>query len=289
MNLTFMKNPYARLARLDKPIGSILLGLPCFWGVALCYTHQILFQALLWSFLFSLGAIMLRSAGCIINDIFDVKFDKHVERTRSRPLASGELTKRQAFLALSVLLLMGAGIFYLLNQTAQMIAFVGFIIAVIYPLTKRFFLFPQLILGFAFNIGVLIAVAQLDQARLLTPGPWILYAAGIFWTLYYDTVYAIQDMKDDLKLGLNSTAVFFQNHLKLMLSICYASVIIMLLCLGYSLKVGFYYYFFTILICIDAYKTLKKMDVTQTKRGGFYFIKSATLGLEVLINVLLFT
>lgn len=285
----FLNNPYVRLMRMDKPIGSILLGIPCLWGVALCYTHTTFKESLLWDLLFSLGAILLRSAGCVVNDIFDCNFDRYVERTKTRPLASRELSKTHAVFVLIALLLCGLGVFMLLNPTAKILSLIAFAIAVIYPLTKRFFSFPQLILGLAFNSGVLIAIAQLKPDMLFTPAPWILYLAGIFWTLYYDTLYAVQDMNDDVKLGLHSTALFFQNHLKLALSLFCAGMIACVFAAGFFIPLSLSYFFWTIVIAFEVYYMLKKMNLHDKRRGGVYFSESTMIGISVFFNLLFFT
>lgn len=284
----FSIQPFFNLIRFDKPIGSILLGIPCLWGVALCSSFVGVQRALLWGGFFLLGAVLLRSAGCIINDLFDAGFDRDVERTKERPLASGILTKTQAFAFLVLILLGSLFIFINLRQEAKIFSLIAFAIAVVYPLTKRFFPIPQFILGLAFNSGVIVAVAQLKPELLWSPSPWFLYGAGIFWTLYYDTVYAVQDMKDDENLGLYSSALFFKNHLKRVLSIFCGGMILCVLLAGIYLRAELWYFIALIFMILDVGYVLYKMDLRQPKRGGVYFLKSMLMGIEVLFNLILF-
>jgi 4-hydroxybenzoate polyprenyltransferase len=163
-------------------------------------------------FIFLIGAISLRAAGCIINDIFDRKIDAQVERTKSRPLASGELNLRQGFLLLFLFLTIGLFIFLNLNLYSEELSALGFLLAIIYPLAKRFFPVPQLVLGICFNFGALIGYSAVTDSLPLPA--FILYAGCIFWTLAYDTIYALQDISDDKKIGVNSSAIFFGKNYK---------------------------------------------------------------------------
>ena len=284
----FVLKPFFNLIRFDKPIGSILLGIPCLWGVALCSSSVGVQRSLLWGGIFLLGAVLLRSAGCIINDLFDARFDRDVERTKERPLASGILTKTQAFFFLVFILLGSLFIFINLTHEAKIFSLIAFAIAVVYPLMKRFFPIPQFVLGLAFNSGVIVAVAQLRPELLWSPSPWLLYVAGIFWTLYYDTVYAVQDMKDDEKLGLYSSALFFKNHLKQALSIFCGGMIFCVFLAGIYLQADLWYFIALIFMILDVGYVLYKMDLRQPKRGGAYFLKSMFMGMEVLFNLIFF-
>jgi len=217
---------YLKLLRLHQPTGIFLLLWPCLWGVALA--NDISNINLI--FLMTIGSITMRSAGCIINDIIDIEIDKKVERTKNRPLAKGTVTIKKAALLLVLLLSIALIIFTYLNILAKIIALVSLILVISYPFMKRITYWPQLFLGFTFNIGVLIgygqASANIDLAAVL------LYIAGIFWTLGYDTIYGYQDIKDDLVIGVKSSAIAMRKQPKFILSFIY---ILMMICILISL------------------------------------------------------
>jgi len=196
--------PYARLARLDRPIGTWLLLLPCWWGLALAapaWPDPWLILA------FALGAITMRGAGCTINDIADRRYDAEVERTRSRPIPSGQVSVPWALVFLGLQLTIGAGILFALDRAAIILGFASLILVVSYPFMKRVTYWPQLVLGLAFNWGALMGWAAMTGG--LAPAAAILYAGGIFWTLGYDTIYAHQDKADDARIGVKSLALKF--------------------------------------------------------------------------------
>ncbi len=204
-------SPYIRLMRADKPVGTLLLLLPCWFGVFLANHSGGSSQ---WHFLllFAAGAFVMRSAGCVVNDIFDRKFDQKVARTKNRPLASGAIKLPQALILLALLLV--AGFWILLQFNIYVIAsgFVAVGLAACYPLMKRVTFYPQIFLGIAFNYGILMANLQLkeniDEPALL------LYLACIIWTLIYDSIYAFQDIEDDLKIGVKSSAIILKKYPK---------------------------------------------------------------------------
>lgn len=194
--------PYLRLARLDKPTGIWLLYIPCLFGLLLAQSTDLALHIT-----FALGAIIMRSAGCIINDILDRNIDRLVERTKTRPLASGELSLAQAMLFLTVLLLVGLGLLLTLSTTAIImgISIIPFIFA--YPLMKRITYYPQIFLGITFNYGLLMGYAA--ATGTITLAPILLYCGCIFWTIGYDTIYALQDIEDDVRVGVKSSAIAF--------------------------------------------------------------------------------
>jgi 4-hydroxybenzoate polyprenyltransferase len=216
---------YYRLARLDKPIGIWLLFLPCCFGIALSNNSAY------WLYpLFAAGAIIMRSAGCIINDIFDRKLDAKVERTKNRPLASGEISLFHALVVLGILLLMGMCILYTLPPVSIYIGLgiMPFVIA--YPLMKRFTYYPQFVLGLVFNIGVLIAYSTATGTISLSA--FFCYIGCICWTLGYDTIYAVQDMEDDKQVGIKSTAIKFGSNLKKYIGGLYLVFVLFMLALN---------------------------------------------------------
>ena len=193
------------LLRLQNPIGAFLLFFPCAFGILFSSNHEINLSLIK---LFFIGSIIMRSAGCIINDLFDQNLDKLVERTKNRPLASGALANLDAIIILAILLFIGLLIISLLSTKSILLGFSSMIFVISYPLFKRFTYFPQLCLGIVFNIGILVSYIN---TMPLNHGIIIAYIGCIFWTLGYDTIYAFADIKDDKKIGIKSTAIFFQN------------------------------------------------------------------------------
>jgi len=194
--------PYARLMRLDRPIGTWLLLFPCWWSLALAWRGWEDF----WLFaLFAIGAVVMRGAGCTYNDICDKNFDAQVARTRDRPLPSGEVSTLRAWLFLAMQLVIGLLILLALPPFAVVVGATSLVLVFTYPLMKRITFWPQLFLGFAFNWGALLGWAAI--AGPLTAPPILLYLGGIFWTLGYDTIYAHQDKRDDPAAGVKSTAL----------------------------------------------------------------------------------
>lgn len=191
--------PYLHLARVDKQVGTMLLLWPCVWSISLAAPIEALPDLFMIS-KFAAGAVIMRGAGCVINDIWDKDFDKHVERTKSRPLASGELSVRQAVGFLALQLSCGLGVLVTLNNSSIILGLASMPLVVAYPLMKRFTNWPQLVLGFTFNWGALLgwtAVHGSCSVEHCVP----LYLGGVCWTLVYDTLYGYQDRKDDAKLG----------------------------------------------------------------------------------------
>jgi 4-hydroxybenzoate polyprenyltransferase len=212
--------PIIHLCRLHRPIGIWLLMWPCWWGVALGFSpmHMDFYKNLV---IFLIGSVLLRSAGCIFNDFIDRHVDAQVTRTKSRPLAAKAVSPIVAFTFFLFLCLGAFGVFICLAPLAQIFALGGFVLLFLYPFAKRFTNWPQLILGIAFNSGVLVAYGQTTKAFL----PFaIVYGAGILWTLAYDTVYAFQDYEDDMKIGVKSTAILFKDCPKVFLSLCYGGM-----------------------------------------------------------------
>jgi 4-hydroxybenzoate polyprenyltransferase len=209
--------PYAQLSRLDKPIGTWLLAWPCFWSIVLASSHPLSLETLHMLSLFGGGALILRGAGCTINDLWDKELDRQVERTKLRPLASGELSTRQGIAWLGVQLTAGLGILLQLNQFSQALGASSLVLVVTYPLMKRITGWPQAFLGLTFNWGALLGWAAVNNnldLEVVLP----LYAGGIAWTLVYDTIYAHQDKADDVLVGVKSTALTFGRYNRTYLS-----------------------------------------------------------------------
>ena len=233
--------PYARLMRLDRPVGVWLLLWPCFWGQILALTeaeingnlYSVSFMAQLKYVLLCLvGAIIMRGAGCAYNDLVDYKYDKQVERTKSRPLPAGDISISQAKKFLIFLLLAGFLVLIQFNWFTILVGAASLILVGIYPWMKRFTYWPQAFLGLAFNWGVFVGFGAVNG--YLSNAALLLYAAGFFWTIGYDTIYAHQDKDDDIMVGLKSTAILFGNRTKLWLAILYGLFIICLTLSGLS-------------------------------------------------------
>lgn len=206
--------PYLRLSRADRPIGTWLLLLPCWWGLGLAILIDTQFRLEdIWIFLgCGIGACLMRGAGCTWNDITDRDFDGAVERTRNRPLPSGQVSVRQALCWMALQALLASLILFSFNTSAILLGFVSLVPVVVYPFAKRFTWWPQVFLGLAFNWGALLTFAA--HFGTLHPASLLLYLSGISWTLFYDTIYAHQDKEDDALIGIKSTARLFgeQTH-----------------------------------------------------------------------------
>lgn len=200
--------PYLRLSRADRPIGTWLLLLPCWWSIALAAaTDALRWSDLWWAFACALGAFLMRGAGCTWNDITDRKFDAQVARTRSRPIPSGQVSVRQALVWMVVQVAISAAILATFNAPAIILGFVALVPVAIYPFAKRFTWWPQVFLGVAFNWGALMGWVA-HKGSLGGPAV-LLYLSGLIWTLFYDTIYAHQDKEDDALIGVKSTARLF--------------------------------------------------------------------------------
>jgi len=199
--------PYGRLARWDRPIGTWLLLFPCWWSLALA-TGPDLTRLAGWMAIFALGAVAMRGAGCTWNYIMDRDVDAGVERTRGRPLPAGETTVRKALVWLALQALVGAAILLKFNPFAVVVALASLLIVALYPLAKRVTTWPQLVLGLAFNWGALLGIAAVEGR--VSAAAVALYLGGVAWTLVYDTIYAMQDQRDDAIVGVRSTARRFE-------------------------------------------------------------------------------
>jgi len=214
-------HPYIKLARLDRPIGIWLLLFPCWWAIVLSSGGILHMPPTAWTVMaqVAIGAILMRAAGCIVNDLWDRKLDARVKRTRMRPLASGEISVRQALVFLVVLLVLSLLILLMLPGLAIILGVVSLLPVIAYPKMKRITWWPQLFLGITFNWGALLGWAAVTHQ--LAIGSLLLYAGGIFWTLGYDTIYAHQDKDDDALLGIKSTARLFAGKSRVYVAVFY--------------------------------------------------------------------
>ncbi|GAB2285025.1 Palmitoyl-protein thioesterase 1 [Dionaea muscipula] len=254
---------YAKVARLDKPIGTWLLAWPCMWSIALASQpgHLPDIKMLI---LFGCGAMLLRGAGCTINDILDRDIDAKVERTKLRPIASGLLTPFQGLSFLGLQLFLGLGILLQLNNYSRILGASSLLLVFSYPLMKRLTFWPQAYLGLTFNWGALLGWSavrgSLDPAIVLP-----LYISGVFWTLVYDTIYAHQDKEDDLKVGVKSTALRFGDSTKQWLTGFGMACICSLAVCGFNANVGWPYY--TLLVAASGQLAWQIYTVDLSKRA----------------------
>lgn len=230
--------PYARLARVNRPVGTLLLYLPCTWSVLLCsQASSFGLEQLAWM---GAGALVMRGAGCTINDYWDRDIDSKVHRTQDRPIANGQVSKPQAIVFLGAQLSVGLAILLQFNTPSILVGMASLPLVIAYPLFKRFTYWPQAFLGLVFNWGALVgATAIVGHVTL----PSIcLYAAGFFGTLVYDTIYALQDINDDSKVGVKSTAILFGDRVKPIISIFATASVACFGAAGYFSGLGFIYY-----------------------------------------------
>ncbi|HYZ65056.1 MAG TPA: 4-hydroxybenzoate octaprenyltransferase [Acetobacteraceae bacterium] len=219
--LPLAARPYAVLARFDRPIGAWLLFLPGLWSILLARAPAA--ETLRLIALFGIGALVMRAAGCVVNDMWDRDLDRRVTRTAGRPLASGELRMRQALWFLLILLLTGLAILLQLDPLAQALGVGSLALVALYPLAKRVTSWPQAVLGLTFSWGAPMGYAA--AAGRLDPAALALYAAAFAWILGYDTIYAHQDREDDALVGVRSTALLFGRRTKPFLAACYAATV----------------------------------------------------------------
>ena len=239
-------NLFIELTRLKKPIGYMLLFWPCAWGLTLVYDFskslQIYFYYLL---LFFLGSVLMRSAGCIVNDVLDRNFDRKVTRTKNRPIASGKISVKIGLLYALILCSLAFLVLINFNLFTILIALASMPLAFTYPLMKRFTYWPQLFLGITFNYGLILGWTSMSERIDIVP--IIFYIGAIFWTLGYDTIYGFQDIKDDEIIGVKSTSIKFKGTAKFFLIICYFFFTSSLLVGGYIMNFNLIYFLFLLL------------------------------------------
>lgn len=228
---------YLRLTRMNKPIGIFLVVWPMLWALWLAAGGLPNLWVL---FVFIVGAVLMRSAGCVMNDYADRHIDGHVRRTRARPLATGEVSEREALTLFAVLCLAAFALVLTLNGLTIGMAFVGAGLAALYPFTKRVTYWPQMFLGAAFGWAVPMAFAA--QSEAVPAGGWVLFIATLIWALIYDTYYAMVDRDDDLKIGVKSTAVLWGEWDRTFIGIFQFLFYLLLVVVGAMLGLGFFYY-----------------------------------------------
>jgi len=228
---------YVQLMRLHRPIGIWLLLWPTLWALWIAAEGRPDLKLVI---IFILGTIVMRSAGCVINDFADRKFDGHVARTRERPLVTGKVTPKAALILFGILCLMALLLVLQLNFFTIQLSVISLLLAIIYPFTKRFTYLPQVILGMAFAWAVPMAFAA--QTGTLPAVSWLIYLIAVLWPVAYDTMYAMDDRADDLKIGVKSTAILFGKYDRLIISIIQLGILLLLIGLGLWIKAGIIYY-----------------------------------------------
>jgi len=277
---------FIELARLKKPIGYMLLFWPCAWGLTLAYNfngEKITY--IFYIILFLLGAILMRSAGCIINDIVDSDFDKKVERTKNRPIASGKISKIKAFTYAMVLCGIAFLVLIQFNKFTILMALLSMPLAFTYPLMKRFTYWPQLFLGITFNYGLVLAWISITNEISIIPV--IFYLGAIFWTLGYDTIYGFQDIKDDEIIGVKSASIKFKNEPKKILFFSYFFFVTSLLFMGILMDFKIQYFLFLSIPMTHLILQVKKLNISLPDVCLKIFKSNNFLGLLILMNILI--
>jgi 4-hydroxybenzoate polyprenyltransferase len=230
-------NAYEKLIRLDKPIGILLLLWPTLWALWLSSRGQPSWE-IVWIFI--LGTVLMRSAGCAINDFADRNFDGHVARTRERPLAAGLIKPCEALIVAAVLAMAAFALVLQLNMQTIMLSVAALFVAATYPFTKRFFVLPQAYLGIAFGFGIPMAFAA--QTGRVPAVAWLLLLANVFWAVAYDTEYAMVDREDDRKIGIKTSAITLGRHDVIAVMICHAMFLLTLAWIGWRYALGIYFF-----------------------------------------------
>ncbi|MDB3888275.1 4-hydroxybenzoate octaprenyltransferase [Candidatus Pelagibacter sp.] len=275
------------LTRLKRPIGYMLLFWPCAWGLTIGYDFS--YEKTTYFFylaLFFAGAILMRSAGCIVNDIVDKNFDKKVARTKNRPIASGKISVSLGLIYSAILCLIAFFALIQFNYLTIFLALGSMPLAFTYPLMKRYTYWPQLFLGITFNYGLILGwTSVMNEISIL---PIILYLGAIFWTLGYDTIYGYQDIKDDEIIGLKSTSIKFKSNPYFFLKLCYSIFLISLIILGFLMSLNKYYFIIVLLIAAQMYYyQIFKLNVANAYDCLKVFKSNNFLGLIVFVSLLI--
>ncbi|MDP0560927.1 MAG: 4-hydroxybenzoate octaprenyltransferase [Candidatus Endonucleobacter sp. (ex Gigantidas childressi)] len=273
---------FISLARLNQPIGIYLLFWPTMWALWLAaggvpQIHNII--------VFSLGVILMRSAGCVINDYADRHFDGHVKRTAQRPLPCGRVSEKEALSFFVVLLILAFALVLTTNLLTIALAFAGFFLAAFYPFAKRYTYLPQVVLGFAYSLSIPMAFAA-ENNQIIT-NVWLLFIANLLWTVAYDTQYAMVDREDDIKTGIKSTAILFGNLDNFMISLLQFSAVFSLAILG--AKIGLGIIFYLSLLCVSGLFIVQQLMTNNRDPNACFkaFLSNHWVGLIIFIGILM--
>ena len=280
-------NHFIELTRLKKPIGFMLLFWPCLWGLTIAFDFSNnTYTFFKYCFLFLCGSVLMRSAGCIVNDIVDKDFDSKVERTKGRPIASGKISVRLGIVYSAILCLIALFVLLQFNTLTIILAMCSMPLAFAYPFMKRITYWPQLFLGITFNYGIVLGWTSVNES--LNFAIIILYIGAIFWTLGYDTIYGFQDIKDDEIIGVKSTSIKFKYNAKLFLSFCYSIFILCLLIVGNYMNLNYLFFVFLIFPILHLiFVQINKFDKLDGNICLKIFKSNNLFGFIVFLNLLL--
>ena len=280
-------NLFIELTRLKKPIGFMLLFWPCAWGLTLAYDFSNnLNNYVFYLTLFFLGSVLMRSAGCIVNDISDKKFDQKVSRTKKRPIASNKISIKQGIFYTLMLCLFALLVLINFNQLTIILALSSMPLAFTYPLMKRFTYWPQLFLGITFNYGLILGWISIKNNIDIVP--IIFYIGAIFWTLAYDTIYGFQDIKDDEIIGVKSTSIKFKENPKLFITICYLIFTFSIVTIGFLMSFNYIFYLLSLVAVIHLFfYQIRNLNINNSKNCLKIFKSNNLLGFFVFLNILI--
>ena len=284
--MTKQLNLFFELTRLKRPIGYMLLFWPCAWGLTLAYDFSNdLNNYLFYLTLFFLGSVLMRSAGCIVNDISDKEFDKRVERTKNRPIASNKISINLAIFYTIILCSLAFLVLINFNNLTIVLALCSMPLAFTYPLMKRFTYWPQLFLGITFNYGLILGWTSITNE--ISVVAIIFYLGAIFWTLGYDTIYGFQDIKDDEIIGIKSTSIKFKKEPKNFITICYIFLISSILIVGFLMNYNYFFYLSLLITIIHLFFYQVKVFNSKIPMNCLKIFKSNnTVGLIIFFNIL---
>ena len=272
-------HPYIALMRLDRPIGFLLLFYPISFSLVSQSNYD--YELLKYFILFFIGSVVMRSAGCVINDILD----KKVKRTQSRPLASSKLTILKACVTLVILLLIGLLILINLNMPSIVLGFLIIPLVILYPLAKRFFALPQLILAMTYNWGCMIGWVAISSPYNFN-NIFILYLSLVIWTIVYDTIYAVQDEEEDRKMNLYSTALLFGSKKLLILNTLIITQYFLLIVFGYKMHYSIIFYLIVALISLLNLGDINFLWKNEARKSGLYFKRNNYYGFLILLSII---
>jgi len=280
-------NLFIELIRLKKPIGFMLLFWPCLWGLTIAYNFNTeIFTYFQYTFFFLAGSILMRSAGCIVNDICDKNFDKKVERTKNRPIASGKISIKLGLIYVIILCLCAFLILINFNKLTIILALCSIPFAFVYPLMKRITYWPQLFLGITFNYGLILGWISIHGELSIIP--LIMYFGAIFWTLGYDTIYGFQDIKDDEIIGVKSTSIKFENIPFVFLIICYLIFFLAIVITGIYLKFNYIFFMSLVLLFYHLFfRQISKLNIKIKKNCLEIFKSNNEIGLIIFISIII--
>ena len=278
---------FIELTRLSKPIGIMLLFWPCTWGLTIAYYFNQ--DVSLYSknlILFFFGAVLMRSAGCIFNDIIDRDLDKKVKRTRLRPIASKKVSVQKAFIYIILLCLIAFTILLQFNQLTIVLGISSMILAFTYPFMKRVTYWPQLFLGLTFNWGIIMGWTSIENN--ISIEPILLYLSAIFWTLGYDTIYGLQDIQDDEIIGVKSTSIKFKNSVKLFVGTCYTLCVLFILLLCFMINLNKYFILLSIFFIFPLIYQLRFFKTNNAESCLAAFRSNNLIGAIIFLFIFLF-